>query len=54
MRLRLILLVNFMGLFKDWVQKERATGFCTVAPNICGSAALNVLYATLLAPRILR
>jgi hypothetical protein len=27
---------------------------CTVAPNICGSRVYHLIYATLLAPRILR
>jgi hypothetical protein len=56
MRLRRILLVNFMSLCKGWVQKQRVTVFYTVARNtrICGSAAQNVLRVTLLTPRIVK
>jgi hypothetical protein len=32
----------------------RATKFCTVAPNICGSSVSNLLHVTLLAPWIFR
>jgi len=32
-----------------WVTK-----FCAVVPNICGSSVWNLLYVTLLPPRILR
>jgi hypothetical protein len=53
-RLRRILLVNFMGFFKGWAQKQRVARFYGMARNICGCAALNLLHATLLAPRILR
>jgi hypothetical protein len=31
-----------------------ATKFCAVAPNICGSSVWNLLYVTLLSPKILR
>ena len=36
------------------MQKTRATKFCTVAANICGSWGWNLLHATLLVPRIWR
>jgi hypothetical protein len=36
------------------LQVTRATKFCTVVPNTCGSSAWNLLHVTLLAPRILR
>jgi hypothetical protein len=35
-------------------QPVLGTKFCTVAPNIGGSSVWNLLYVTLLAPRILR
>jgi hypothetical protein len=42
----------------NWIdlghQVAEATKFCTVAPNICGSSARNLLHVTLLTPRILR
>jgi hypothetical protein len=35
-------------------QVTQATKICVVAPNVCGSSVWNLLYFTLLAPRILR
>jgi hypothetical protein len=35
-------------------QVARATTFCTVAPNICGSSVWNLLHVTLQVPRILK
>jgi hypothetical protein len=35
-------------------QETKATKFCTLAPNISGSLARNMLYITLLEPRIVR
>jgi hypothetical protein len=36
------------------VHKSRATKFCTVEPNICGSSVWIFLDVSLLVPRILR
>jgi len=35
-------------------QANVVTGFCMMAPNICGFPVRNLLHGTLLAPRILR
>ena len=37
-----------------WVYESRATKFCTVEPDVCGSSVWNLLHVTLQAPRIFR
>jgi hypothetical protein len=44
---------NFLEARGAQIPGARATKFCTVAPNICGPSMWNLLYVTLMAPRIL-
>jgi hypothetical protein len=41
------------GEKNPWRHVAPATELCTVAPNICGTSALNLLHVTFLASRIL-
>ena len=47
----LIAVLFVSGFINPGSQVARATVFCTVAPNVCGSAVRNLLYVTLLASR---
>ena len=42
----------WQGCTNPACQIARVTRFCSVAPNICGLSAWNLLHFTLLAPRI--
>jgi len=37
-----------------WVHESRTTKFYMLVPYVCGSTLWNVVYVTLLAPRIFR
>ena len=45
---------GYKGCKNPGRQVTRATKLFIVAPNVCGSPVCNLLYVTLLAPRILR
>jgi hypothetical protein len=50
----ILFFICISNIYWQWHKNSQVIEFCTVMPNICKSSAWNLLYTTILEPRILR